>query len=253
MICSAQRVVPIFVLLIAASLPAASAAADLFINVTPPTLTVAPGERGEVMIQSQPQPGFPDAAASIEYRLTGVRGIKAEALSVAAPAFAAAPLRISVDRGVAPGTYHPTIEAVLRDGRRAEMGDKPFPGVLTVKVAAVTSPGFSVTLPPAVELQAGTELELPISIRGENGWSGPVDVRISPPIGLTIDPEAFTVNAGDLRVVRVRVAADAPPKGVMTVQAQTTSGGQLVMKEARVQVNITRAGPVGDFVMEVDP
>lgn len=359
----ARRVGSLFVLLVVAML-AVDAHADLFIQIRPMTVPLKAGESAEITIQSQPQPGFPEAAATIEYNLSGVPGVTGERVTTTAP-FPPVSMRLTAGSDAPPGTSPGTIDAVVRDASGAQIGDKSFPAVVAINVAAAVSgdyevsispnpisvrdremftftitsvggfsgsvavsmgtsgnvvaldktcapgtfcpyqqrmydvpaggsatdqaiasatgvgggrivlttmvpggrerqtaldvttiapapPAFNFAIPPSVDVQGGQELDLPLLIEGSNGWSGSIDVRVYPPPGITVEPDRFALNTGEQRMVRVRVAPDSPG-GTLTLQAQTTVGGQLLLKEARVQVNVSRPAPVGDFVVEVEP
>ncbi len=219
---------------------AGTAQADLLIQLSPTELSLAPGQCGKVTITSQPQPGFPEGAAKIRYVINRISGVDVIEAKTAGPDFPPVVLLTPV-HNAEPGAHSMTITALISDSAGNQIGDKIFPDAFTITIEAPAKlPEFSFTIPESVDVTAGQELDVPLALQAE-GFQGMMNVQAHPPPGISIDQPRFTISAGEEKMIHVRVAADAPEKGTLEVQAQTSLGGQMILKVFRVQVRVAKA------------
>jgi hypothetical protein len=85
-------------------------------------------------------------------------------------------------------------------------------------------PDFSLSIQPSTLVIApGGTQSIEVSVSGEKGFSGSVQVTATPPSGISISPSSVSVSTGVPQQLTVSAAASLPP-GTATVSFSGTSG-----------------------------
>lgn len=210
--------------------------AAIAIGATPTALTIVAGGTGSSTISIGRSTGYTAAVTlTLDNPPNGITG-----------SFASAPtqgnssaLTIAVAASVAPGAYPVTVKATAPGA-----ADKTL--ALSLTITAALPIGFSIGVDPV-------EFELPagkgwggygiVSVQRLNGFTGPVSVSISPPVGTVgsvIAPTPATIATGETMTNMFALAADGTPPGVYPATVKVTAAG---LAEQTVQVRLRVSAP----------
>ncbi len=208
---------------------------DFTVSIAPSAVTLTGGGLANLLVSVAALGGF---ASTVDVVLTPPAGVTATPAAFSILPGAQQSVQLRADATAVVGTFPLTATATSSGLTRSA----------TASVTVLPTPDFTLSVTPqTINAAPGGTALVTVSAVGLNGFTTPLDVRLTPGAGVTATPATFTLMPGSSQAVELRVGTATGP-GPVTVGIAASGGG--LTRSASVTVTVASAP---DFSLAIGP